>query len=500
MDNHFKIIIPLYNVEKWIKICIRSVKAQSYKNFQCIILDDISTDKSVEIIQKEIKGDDRFKLVINTEKSYALKNIYDGINYSNPNSEDIIVTLDGDDWFAEKDVLKKLNRIYKSKKCWLTYGSYAEYPSGRRGKFAKQISKNVINNNAFRKYEWCSSHLRTFKYHLWNEIERNDLLDSEGKFYRMTWDLAFMFPMLEMSGDKAVYVEDILYVYNMSNPLNDHKVDNSYQMKLEQEIRTKKTYNRIIPNKSALELMNANRFDIAAKTLYAKNKIRNINTPFHKELYLQHLKVWNNFEEMKPAKKGQQEFLNSFDSILTSIETNGFDKQQSKIPVLMGTPINGAHRVASCIILEKTPEIYEADISEGQYLCNYEYFKNKTNFVSTGLEDKYLDEMALEFCRNKDNLYTISLFPSHDQKIEDTLFLIQQQYNVIYKKQVSLNDNGKKNYIHNLYYGENWIGPKSLKYPGVIEKTNYCFSNGNEICVILIEEDNVENLNLFQKS
>jgi glycosyltransferase involved in cell wall biosynthesis len=498
MDNHFKIIIPLYNVEKWIKICIRSVKAQSYKNFQCIILDDISTDKSVEIIQKEIKGDDRFKLVINTEKSYALKNIYDGINYSNPNSEDIIVTLDGDDWFAEKDVLKKLNRIYKSKKCWLTYGSYAEYPSGRRGKFAKQISKNVINNNAFRKYEWCSSHLRTFKYHLWNEIERNDLLDSEGKFYRMTWDLAFMFPMLEMSGDKAVYVEDILYVYNMSNPLNDHKVDNSYQMKLEQEIRTKKTYNRIIPNKSALELMNANRFDIAAKTLYAKNKIRNINTPFHKELYLQHLKVWNNFEEMKPAKKGQQEFLNSFDSILTSIETNGFDKQQSKIPVLMGTPINGAHRVASCIILEKTPEIYEADISEGQYLCNYEYFKNKTNFVSTGLEDKYLDEMALEFCRNKDNLYTISLFPSHDQKIEDTLFLIQQQYNVIYKKQVSLNDNGKKNYIHNLYYGENWIGPKSLKYPGVIEKTNYCFSNGNEICVILIEEDNVENLNLLK--
>ncbi len=152
MDNHFKIIIPLYNVEKWIKICIRSVKAQSYKNFQCILLDDISTDKSADIIQKEIKGDDRFKLIVNTEKAYALKNIYDGIDYSNPSSEDIIVTLDGDDWFAEKDVLKKLNTIYKNKKCWLTYGSYAEYPSGRRGKFAKQISKNVINNNDFRRY------------------------------------------------------------------------------------------------------------------------------------------------------------------------------------------------------------------------------------------------------------------------------------------------------------------------------------------------------------
>ena len=50
MNSHFKIIVPLYNVQEWIKLCLRSIKGQTYRNFECIIIDDISTDNSVEII------------------------------------------------------------------------------------------------------------------------------------------------------------------------------------------------------------------------------------------------------------------------------------------------------------------------------------------------------------------------------------------------------------------------------------------------------------------
>ena len=42
-------------------------KSQTHKNFECIIIDDISTDNSVEIIRK-IENDNRFKLIVNTEK------------------------------------------------------------------------------------------------------------------------------------------------------------------------------------------------------------------------------------------------------------------------------------------------------------------------------------------------------------------------------------------------------------------------------------------------
>jgi len=312
IDNHFKIVIPLYNVEKWIKICLRSVKAQTYKNFQCIILDDLSTDSSVEVIRKEIEGDERFKLIANTEKALALKNIYDGINISNPKAEDIILTLDGDDWLASRDVLEKVNNIYNSSKCWITYGSYAEYPNNRRGKFAKQIPKNIIETNSFRSFEWCSSHLRTFKYHLWERIKKEDLLDGDGNFYKMTWDLAFMFPMLEMSGHRSHYVEEVMYVYNLDNPLNDHKIDNTLQLKLEHEIRHKPKYQKIKILYCYLKGGFANMmFQIAATLSLAADKGMMASFPnLHQQLdYLNDDKTYN------PNLKHANEYLKIFENL-----------------------------------------------------------------------------------------------------------------------------------------------------------------------------------------
>ena len=239
---HFKIITPLYNVEKWVRVCIRSIIAQTYEDFQCVLVDDASTDNSVSIIEKEIKTDSRFTLIRNEKNVGALENIYNAIIASNPKDEDVIVCLDGDDWFYDKNVLSLLDSTYKTEDCLITYGSYVEYPSGRRGKFPKQLPEDVIVNKRYREYEWCTSALRTFKHHLWNRIKKEDLLDSEGRFYQMAWDLAFMFPMLEMSGGRSKYIHDILYVYNLTNPINDHKIDNFYQLKLEREIRTKTKY------------------------------------------------------------------------------------------------------------------------------------------------------------------------------------------------------------------------------------------------------------------
>ena len=82
MTNRFKVFIPFYNVEKWIKKTIRSVKRQNYKNFECILIDDMSTDNSVEIAQQEIENDNRFRLIKNTEKKFVLKNLCDAIESS----------------------------------------------------------------------------------------------------------------------------------------------------------------------------------------------------------------------------------------------------------------------------------------------------------------------------------------------------------------------------------------------------------------------------------
>ena len=102
--------------------------------------------------------------------------------------------------------------------------------------------------------------------------------------------------------------------------------------------------------------------------------------------------------------------------------------------------------------------------------------------------------MALEFCRIKNNVYTITLFPSHHFSYATLLAMIREKYGIIYRKRITLTNTGMFNYIHNLYYGESWIGPKESNYPGVTAKASLCFSLGSTVEVLLVEEDNVEEL------
>ena len=59
-SNKFLIIMPCYNVAKWVKLNILTTMHQSYRDFRCIIIDDGSTDNTQEVVESTIKGDDRY--------------------------------------------------------------------------------------------------------------------------------------------------------------------------------------------------------------------------------------------------------------------------------------------------------------------------------------------------------------------------------------------------------------------------------------------------------
>lgn len=244
MNNRFVIVSALYNAEGWVDKSILSVKKQKYKNYIHVIVDDMSTDKSAEIIERTIAGDKNTIFIKNESKKCSLENIHDAIlNHSEDN--DIIVILDGDDFLASPDVLSKLNDFYNENECLLTYGSYINLSDRKRGKFSKEIPDWVIEKSLFREYAWCTSHLRSFKSHLFKSIKTEDLKDENGDFYNMAGDLVIMFPMLEMAGFKGKYVKDILYIWNDLNTYNEHKVDNVRQVSIERLIRSKEKYNVI---------------------------------------------------------------------------------------------------------------------------------------------------------------------------------------------------------------------------------------------------------------
>ena len=240
-QTKFNIIVPFYNAENWLEKCIDSVKRQRYNNFKCFLIDDLSSDLSSEVVLKNIKNDNRFQLIKNSEKKYALNNIIDTL-IEHSTAEDVNILLDGDDWLASVNVLSFLNEQYSESDCLLTYGSYVYHPEGLRGVEPSMYSDEVINNNLFRKDSWRASHLRTFKTKLCAGLNLNDLKDSEGNFYKTAYDQALMLPLLELSGGKFKFVNHILHTYNRENPLNVDKIKQEIQFKTAQEVRRKKPY------------------------------------------------------------------------------------------------------------------------------------------------------------------------------------------------------------------------------------------------------------------
>ena len=59
MEVKISVIIPVYNVEKYLRECLDSVVNQTFKDIEIICVDDGSTDKSLEILQEYKRKDDR---------------------------------------------------------------------------------------------------------------------------------------------------------------------------------------------------------------------------------------------------------------------------------------------------------------------------------------------------------------------------------------------------------------------------------------------------------
>lgn len=232
------ILTTLYNCESYIEKCIQSLKDQTFKDFTCYLTDDLSTDSTVEVVKKLISDDQRFILIQNKEKLFQPGN-YDQVIRNNNliDNNEICVEVDGDDWLPDVNVLKRVNDLYKRSIVWLANGSFV-YHDGRPG-FAQKPSffKSI------RKQDFALTHLRTWRAFLWRKIKIEDLKDSNGRYYEVAGDLAFMFPMFEMAGPLHYrFMKEVNYVYNEGNPINDHKLHLEKVEVIVKEIRNKIPY------------------------------------------------------------------------------------------------------------------------------------------------------------------------------------------------------------------------------------------------------------------
>ena len=245
MSTHFTIVIPAYNVEKWAEKNLKSALMQDYENYSIFYVDDASTDNTSrianEVLDKYKQTKAKFTMFSNTENKKALANIIKCVAMAKENS--VILTLDGDDWLSNANVLTTLNEVYNDENVWMTTGSYLETTTGEVG--PPRVPLEFWEGNIRHKI-WVFSHLRTFRKELFMNIDEKDMTDHDGEIYKCTFDQAMMYPMAEMSGPKHHRsVNQVLYIYNRGNPLSVDRVQRPDQLRIEREIRSKAPYDKL---------------------------------------------------------------------------------------------------------------------------------------------------------------------------------------------------------------------------------------------------------------
>ncbi len=102
------IIIPNYNYGHIISKCLNSVLKQTYNNYEIIVVDDCSTDKSIKIVEKYTKKYPRISLVKLKQKRYNGGARNEGYLYLS-DDVDYVFCLDSDDWLLDNECLSDIN-------------------------------------------------------------------------------------------------------------------------------------------------------------------------------------------------------------------------------------------------------------------------------------------------------------------------------------------------------------------------------------------------------
>jgi len=222
MVTKFKIVVPSFNSVAWIGKTLDSIAFQTDKNFDVCVIDDGSTVKG----QKEIIQSYAQKYGWLTHFHEKNEGVLYGIVHAIPDlqceDEDVILVIDGDDWLLHERVFETLRKVYDAHDPLLTWGRCELYPPHAPPVYYGQpVPEFVLTQKLCRQFPFVFWQLRSFKYKIWKYLLDADLRDHDGEYFRTQQDKAIMFPLLEMAGTRAFYVDEPLYVYNIGNPLND---------------------------------------------------------------------------------------------------------------------------------------------------------------------------------------------------------------------------------------------------------------------------------------
>ena len=241
MIPNVRIITPFHNVESFVLRCIESVQTQTIVDWKWYMLDDCSRDNSFRTVCDFVCNDQRIYVETQSVQKFQVINYVSMLKNPQFSSEDIIISIDADDWLPDCHVFERILEAYADDKTWITYGSYICSNKELQIYGALEGVPSKI-----RKLPWKTSHLRTWKLWLWRLIKEESFLGPNNQPLRCAGDLAWMFPMMEMAGSlHSKWLKEINYIYNRSNPMSCSNIRREEQLVNNAWLRNQSPYERI---------------------------------------------------------------------------------------------------------------------------------------------------------------------------------------------------------------------------------------------------------------
>lgn len=213
--NNFTFVIPYFNSGNDIVKTLHSMMAQSYENWRAILIDDLSTDETPQLVKDVCNSSyykNKFSFVSNTEKHGEVRNTLKSIE--SIDDQDVVCRLDGGDWLLENDLLWIMNNLYSNPKLAVAWTAH------RWSYTTQNISAplNLIGNQTVYKHPWVSSHLKTFRCRQLRKVPEANFKTDDGEYIMIACDQAVFLPMMHVSIQEEMelkFVPIVAYHYNI---------------------------------------------------------------------------------------------------------------------------------------------------------------------------------------------------------------------------------------------------------------------------------------------
>lgn len=268
------IIVPVYNTEKYVEECLQSLQKQNYGNYIVIMINDGSTDNSINVLQK-FKNENKNFILINKHNGGVSSARNAGMNYLKSLLEHpkYIGFIDSDDKVTENYIGTFVENLEKFN---VDYGvcSFATFDKkginyNKNIPLKRKMTKSDIINQYFGSNEWKFSHHKTpstHAYFLNNKFFKYKIIETQrfDESISNCEDQKFFIESLD-SLQNGVCIPDLLFLYRLRSSSCTHKFSNN------QDLVALWVYTNIIKNiNSNLIIL---RQQIVKKILYYSWKI-----------------------------------------------------------------------------------------------------------------------------------------------------------------------------------------------------------------------------------